>query len=211
MKTDSLIRALAADAAKPVMPLRPLMSAALATGAASSLALFAAVLRPRADITAALQTGPFWTKLLIVACVAASAAGALDAVARPLPRRASLRWLALAPLLLIAAVFAELWRQPTDTWWSRLLGHNAIHCLACIPLLAVAPALCLMLALRHGAPARPGVAGAIAGLAAAGLGACLYAITCPDDSPLFIVTWYSISIGVVTALCSLIGRRWLRW
>jgi hypothetical protein len=43
------------------------------------------------------------------------------------------------------------------------------------------------------------------------VGAALYALSCPDDSPLFVATWYSIAIAVVTAASAYIGSRTLRW
>ena len=55
-------------------------------------------------------------------------------------------------------------------------------------------------ALRHGAATRPALAGAAAGLMSAALAAVLYAAHCFDDSPLFVITWYSLAIGAVTAL-----------
>jgi hypothetical protein len=77
--------------------------------------------------------------------------------------------------------------------------------------MAAAPAAGLFAALRRAAPARPGLAGAVVGLAAGGIGAILYALTCPDDSPLFVAAWYSFAIVIVTGACSMAGRRWLRW
>jgi hypothetical protein len=91
------------------------------------------------------------------------------------------------------------------------MHRNASHCLALIPLFSALPAAFLLWALRRAAPARPGLAGTVAGLTAGGLGASLYAISCPVDSPLFVATWYSLAIGAVTAVCYLVGRRWLRW
>jgi hypothetical protein len=82
---------------------------------------------------------------------------------------------------------------------------------AVIPLLSALPACCVMLALKRGAPANPTLAGAVAGLAAGGLGASLYAIFCPIDNPLFVATWYSLAVGLVTLVCAWLGRRWLRW
>jgi hypothetical protein len=117
----------------------------------------------------------------------------------------------LAPILLVAGVIFELFTVPADDWGVRLIGHNAKHCLSLIPLLSLAPAACLLFALRRGAPARPGFAGAIAGLVAGAFGASLYALTCPDDSALFVATWYTIAIAVVTAVSALVGRRMLRW
>jgi len=57
----------------------------------------------------------------------------------------------------------------------------------------------------------PGVAGATAGLVAGGVGSMLYALTCPDDSPLFVATWYSIAVAVVAGGAAWVGNRLLRW
>jgi hypothetical protein len=65
--------------------------------------------------------------------------------------------------------------------------------------------------LRHGAPARPALAGAMAGLISAGLAATVYASHCTDDSPLFVATWYTIAIAAVTAVGALIGAKVLRF
>ena len=103
-------------------------------------------------------------------------------------------------------------QAPTShEWMTRLLGHNALHCLSLIPLLSVPPLVSLLVALRRGAPRRPAVAGAMAGLVAAAVAATLYAVTCPDDSPLFVATWYSIAIAGVTAVAAYSGTRVLRW
>jgi len=75
-----------------------------------------------------------------------------------------------------------------------------------LPLLAGA-----LFGLRQGAPARPAVAGAIAGLASAGLAATLYASHCTDDSPLFVATWYTIATALVTAIGALAGSKLLKF
>ena len=75
-----------------------------------------------------------------------------------------------------------------------------------LPLLAAA-----LLGLRHGAPTRPAAAGAIAGLLSAGLAATLYASHCTDDSPLFVVTWYTIAAALVASVGALAGARVLRF
>ena len=118
--------------------------------------------------------------------------------------------LAAAPMLVVVAIVVDLLTGPRE-WLRRLIGQNALHCLLLIPMLSLAPAIALMFALRTGAPLNPKAAGARAGLLASGLGATLYALTCPDDSPLFIATWYTIAAGAVTALCAYIGRYVLRW
>jgi hypothetical protein len=75
-----------------------------------------------------------------------------------------------------------------------------------LPLLVAA-----LFGLRHGAPTRPALAGAMAGLLSAGLAATLYASHCTDDSPLFVMTWYSIATALVTAIGALAGSRLLRF
>jgi hypothetical protein len=68
-----------------------------------------------------------------------------------------------------------------------------------------------MLALRHGAPTKPGLAGAIAGLAASGIATTFYAANCTDDSPLFVIVWYPLAIGLVALIGFLGGLRFLKW
>jgi hypothetical protein len=210
MKTENLIRVLAADASRPVIGIRALMIGALGIGAALSLVLFRLVLEPRADMADAIHGPGLALKLAVVLLLAVTAGGLLAPVARPLPTRTWPR-LGLAPLLLAVAVIIELAIVPPGDWPARVLGPNVVHCLGSIPLLSAPPALCLFFAMRRGAPASASRAGAIAGLAAGGVGACLYALACPEDSSLFVALWYTLAIGTVTALCSVAGRRWLRW
>jgi hypothetical protein len=211
MKTDELIRALAADGTRPVVPIGRSLLRAVLLGVALSAALFVAILHPRPDIAEAIDTPAFLFKLVVVLSLVGGAAALLSDAARPLTR---LRWrwlLTLAPLLLGLGVVCELAIMPSETWAPRLVGHNAPHCLSLIPLLSLAPLACVLITLKRGAPARPALAGAVAGLVSGGLGAALYALTCPDDSALFVATWYSIAIAVVTAASAYIGSRALRW
>jgi hypothetical protein len=211
MKTETLIRVLAADATRPVIGIRSLTWGALAAGAAASVALFALALAPRADLPAAFHDFNVLVKLAVTVSLALTAAWSLDAVARPLRREKRLRILALAPMLLTLAVLTQLASSPAASWLALLVGRNAGRCVAVIPLLSALPACCVMLALKRGAPANPALAGAVAGLAAGGLGASLYAVFCPIDNPLFVATWYSLAVGLVTLACACLGRRWLRW
>jgi hypothetical protein len=91
------------------------------------------------------------------------------------------------------------------------MGHNAMVCMSSIPVIAAVPLGLMLYAIRQGAPARPARAGAIAGLIAGGIAAFFYAAHCFDDSPLFVATWYTIAIGVVTTVGALVGGRVLRW
>ena len=85
-------------------------------------------------------------------------------------------------------------RMPMMT---RLVGNNSRICMTAIPLLSLPLLAGALIGLRHGAPSRPALAGAIAGLLSAGLAATLYASHCTDDSPLFVATWYTLATALV--------------
>jgi hypothetical protein len=68
-----------------------------------------------------------------------------------------------------------------------------------------------LIALRQGAPSRPALTGAVAGLASTGIAATLYASHCTNDSPLFMGAWYVIGTIVVAAAGAYFGDRLLRW
>ena len=77
--------------------------------------------------------------------------------------------------------------------------------------MGIGPLALFVAALRHGAPSRPGLAGAVAGLAAGGIAATLYAAHCTDNSPLFVATWYTLAIAILTGTGALAGRAFARW
>jgi hypothetical protein len=185
---------------------------ALAVGIAVAAGLFAVLLGPRSDLVAALGSPRFLLKFAETLLLALTAALLALCLVRPgVPTRAAAIALVAAPLLLAVAVLAELVLVPASAWAERLIGTNSRVCLTFIPLLALPLLAAALYGLRHGAPTRPRLAGAVAGLMAGGLGAALYAAHCTDDSPLFVATWYSLAIGIVTAAGAFLGPRVLRW
>ncbi|MFG1304774.1 NrsF family protein [Xanthobacter autotrophicus] len=211
MKTEDLIGLLAEDA--PVrwrLPGR--LAAAVLAGTVVAVLLFVGLLGIRPDIVLAGQTARFLFKLLFVVALLCCALGAVAQAGLPQARLGG--WgLALIVLLgaLAAAVAGELLLTPEHLWRTRLIGQNAALCLIAIPTLALAPLAFLLFALKEGAPSRPGLSGAIAGLAAGGIAATLYAVHCPDDSPLFVATWYLLAIAMVAGAGYVAGSRLLRW
>lgn len=212
MKTDDLILAITAD---PVIRRRPIRQSVLIALAASlpvALILFWVLLGPRPDIASALETYRFPLKFVVTVSLAASALGLALRLAVPGAETShSARWLIVAPLILLLAVVVELTVVPMPDWPARWLGRNWLLCLAYIPLLSLAPLVALLAALRSGAPSNPALAGAVAGLAAGAVGATFYAAHCPDDSPLFVATWYALAIAAVTVAGAFLGARLLRW
>jgi hypothetical protein len=212
MRTEDLVHALAADhETRSAAPGR-VFALALVAGFVVAAAMFALTLGPRGDFMAALGTARFLIKFVETGALAATAVMLTLRLMRPgAPTAAATVALAVAPAILVLAVAAEMTLVPADAWSTRLVGSYALVCLTSIPLLAMPLFIAAFYALRHGAPTRPRLAGAVAGLLAGGLGASLYGAHCIDDSPLFVATWYTIAIGIVALAGSLAGPRVLRW
>ena len=68
-----------------------------------------------------------------------------------------------------------------------------------------------MIAFHRFAPSRLMMTGAVAGLAAGGLAATIYCLHCPEASPLFVLTWYTLGMALAGLAGALAGERLLRW
>lgn len=212
MRTGDLIEALAADAKTRRTPPAAVMLPALAAAIVVAGAALLSTIGIRADVAAALATTRFPYKLVVVLGLAIPSILLLLRLARPgAPARGPALALVAFPALAAAGIVAELFAVPSQAWVPRLIGNNAAICMTVIPLLAVAPLAALLLALRQGAPTRPALTGAVAGLAAGAVAAFLYGWHCSDDSPLFVATWYPLAICLPTAVGAAAGSRLLRW
>jgi hypothetical protein len=211
MRTEDLLNALVADRAGASRPLHRGLVAALAGGGLVSLLLFIMVFGVRADIGPALATWRFDLKLALVVLAVGLALRLCILAARPASTGRIL--LGLVPLgaVAVAAVATELVTVPAASWGTRLVGTNSMICLTAVPLLSLAPLMAVLAALRSGAPASPALAGAVSGLLAAMAGATLYAFHCFDDSPLFVITWYTLATIPVMLVGAFAGSRLLRW
>jgi hypothetical protein len=211
VKTDDLIELLAKDSPPP-WRFQSVLAAAVASGTGLAAILFFIGIGLRPDIAQAVESGRFLFKFVVTIALAVTAIRTALSLGRPDGRLvpAGLR-LAIAPALLACAVVFELTVLPESQWMSHMVGHNARFCLTLIPLLSIGPLACLLAALRQSAPANPGLAGAVAGLAASGIAATFYAANCNDDSPLFVMTWYPLAILIVTAAGYMAGRKLLGW
>ena len=211
MKTDELVTALVADRApkRPAL-LRPL-PLALLVGGLVSIVVFFIELGFRQDLLAAFATWRFDLKLAMVLLAPVLAFGLCRALGRPVAEPHPARRLLPLALLAAVAVVVEMTSAPASSWGTRLVGTNALVCLAAIPMLAAAPLVALLMALRSAAPASPMLAGAAAGVLAATLAAAIYAFHCFDDSPFFVITWYALASLPVIAVGAALGPRVLRW
>ncbi|TMJ37183.1 MAG: DUF1109 family protein [Alphaproteobacteria bacterium] len=212
MRTDDLIAALAKDQAVRSPRPRTAIICALVAGGVIAAILFMSMLSHRPDIAEAAQTYRFLFKFVFTLTLAASAIGLVFQIFRPEASPGRRLWLiALAPGMLLAAALGELLVMPSSTWLPGMIGIKPLFCFFAICSLSIGPLLAFFAALRYGAPSNPGLAGALAGLSSAGIGAALFVFHCPNDSPLFVVVWYSLAIGLVTLIGYFAGKRWLAW
>jgi hypothetical protein len=212
VKTSELIAALAADPVPEPIRLGRRVALALVVGLAASVALYWLLLGPRPDVAAAADTMRFWLKFVDSFAFALPTLLLTLRLAHPDAKPRTLALWLLAPFILLAAgVVVELLVVPRSEWMSRLMGTTAMHCTVTIPMLAAPILAGLIVALRAGAPLHPGLTGAIAGAASAGVAALVYASSCPGDSPLFVATWYPLATLICMGVGAAAGRAFLTW
>ena len=212
METDQLIRTLAADNAHRVRPVGFVLALALLAAAPVSVAMLFASLGVRPDLMTAMRNPFFDLKFAVTLALAIPAIAISLHLSRPEASLRGWKWLLLIPVgLLLAGIASEMMMPQRLPMMTRLVGNNSRLCMTAIPLMSLPLLVAALIGLRHGAPTRPAVAGAIAGLLSAGLAATLYASHCTDDSPLFVATWYTIATALVTAIGALAGSRVLRF
>jgi hypothetical protein len=212
METDQLIRTLAADNAHQARPVGLVLALALLAAAPASVAIFFVGLGVRPDVMTAMRNPFFDLKFAVTLALAIPAIAISLHLSRPEASLNGWRWLLLIPAgLLAVGLSGEMMMPQRLPMMTRLIGNNSWVCLVAIPLMSLPLLAAALIGLRHGAPTRPAVAGAIAGLLSAGLAATLYAAHCADDSPLFVATWYTIATALVAAIGALAGSKVLRF
>lgn len=209
MRTEDLIKTLAQDttARPPLWRTAGLMAAA---GCAAALVLFLATLGIRPNLAEAAATGLFQLKMTVF--VAITIVTALDyyRLMRPGARQVPYGVIAGAAILAAVALY-QLAVVPAEQWQAEVFSGNWRVCLMSIPVLALCPLAGAMIAMRGAAPASPEIAGLAGGGVAAAIGATIYAMHCPADSPIYYAVWYSIAAIAVLAAATVAGRLTLRW
>lgn len=210
MKTEDLIAGLSRDARIAGPSVHGRLAVAASVAAVAAFSLMVATIGVRRDIGAAMGTVLFSQKLVLMATLAVAGLALLRAAARPeadLPKAV----LVVPALIFLFGMGHELATQAPAAYGARLVGRNSSLCLVAIPLLAVLPLAAFLAAMTRSAPRNAMLAGALAGFAAGTIAAFFYGMHCTDDSPLFVATWYSIGIALMTAAGGAIGRRLLAW
>ncbi|NUB45795.1 DUF1109 family protein [Fertoebacter nigrum] len=213
MTTEALIATLAADAPtgpglrlrlwRWLLPGLPVAGLAMIGALALSLGL--------RDGLWAVLASPVLGKALLPLAIAAAALLAALRLSRPLAPAPGSTLPALLALLVVALLAVTLAQTPPSGWLAAATGPSIPVCLLTIPLLALLPMAVLLAALRQGASLDPARTGRMAGLAAGGLAAAVYALHCPEDSPLFFVIWYGLGVVIAGEIGRRAGARALRW
>jgi hypothetical protein len=212
MRTDDLIRTLAADNATRQASVERWLLLVIVPGIGVSAALFALMLGPRSDIAQVAGEFSFLFKFVITLTLALAATWLVCRLARPgAGSKLAAFALLAAPAMLGCAVLAEFMTVAPAMRTTKLVGSTWLSCVTFIPILSVPILAAALIALRHGAPTRPALTGAVAGLLAGGFAASIYAAYCVEDSPFFLATWYTLAIVGVAVMGGLIGARVLRW
>jgi hypothetical protein len=212
MHTDQLISTLVADRNQRAKPVWLMLTLALLATAPITMAIFFWKLGVRPDVMTAIHNPFFDLKFFVTLSLAIPAISVGLHLSRPEASLGGRAWLLSIPLgLLIAGMVYELTTAQPLPMMARLVGSNSRVCLTAIPVLSAPLLAAALIGLRHGASSRPALTGAVAGLLSSGLAATLYASNCTDDSPLFVITWYSVAITVVASIGALAGSKLLRF
>lgn len=213
MDTDSLIETLAKDV-RPV-PRRAVtrrLLLGLLTGGAVTLLLIALMLGFRHDLGLAMRGFTFWMKWTYTIALGLAAIVMAARLARPEPVRLRTFWPVVIPFVLLACVaVAEMAHTPSGDWLAMWLGKTWKKCPWLVLMLSAPIFAGLLWSFRRMAPTRLRAAGAAAGLAAGAWAATLYCLHCPEVSALFVLTWYTLGIGIAAAAGALLGPRLMRW
>lgn len=211
--TDALIEALARDV-RPVArhAVAGRLALGLGAGGAATAVLVVAVLGLRPDLAVALHGPAIWMKWGYTLALGMVALATVARIARPEAPRLHWLWLAVVPVLAVAALaLHELTGVPAAAREALWLGRSWRQCPLRVVALSVPIFLGLLWAFRAFAPTRLRLAGAVAGFAAGACAATLYGFACSEPSALFLLTWYSIGIAGATLLGAAAGPRVLRW
>ena len=213
MRTEDLIQTLARNVhAVPRHVIGQRIALGILAGGSISLLLVSGILGIRPDLGAAMHDFAFWVRWVYTASLGIGAVLVTASLARPESARLRWLWLLAIPVLLLTAIgIVELAHARPQEWLTMWLDRNWRTCPWLVLLLSMPIFVGLLWSFRQFAPTRPRMAGAAAGLAAGAWSATLYCLHCPEVSAIFVLTWFSLGIGLAAAVGAVLGRPLLRW
>lgn len=213
MNAEALIARLANDVtpvSSPAVAAR--LSLGIIAGAGVTLGLVWLGLGFRPDLALAMRGPAFWMKGSYTMSLGIGAVVMVARLARPEPVELTRFWPVPIPFVLLAVLSAgELADAPPADWLTLWLGETWKQCSWLVLMLSVPIFVGLLWSFRRLAPTQLRSAGAAAGLVAGAWAATLYCLHCPEVSAVFVLTWYTLGIGLAAAAGALLGPRLLRW
>lgn len=213
MNTETLIATLTKDL-KPVTrrAVGHRLLLGLLGGGVVTLLLVALMLGFRNDLGLAMCGSAFWMKWSYTISLGIGAIVMVNRLGQPEPVQLRRFWPLAIPFALLAIVSAaEMAHVPPGDWLAMWLGKTWKKCPWLVLMLSAPIFIGLLWSFRRLAPTRLTAAGGAAGLAAGCWAATLYCLHCPEVSALFVLTWYTLGIGLAAAIGALLGPRLLRW
>ena len=211
LRTDDLIKALAADA--PSVSRLGMMSAlalAMIPAAALSFLILLASVGVRPDLAAAFLGGPVAFKFAVTITLAVSALLLSVRISRP-DQNPHIPFYLLPPILLVlCGLLFEVVATRTGVK-TAMLENTPAACVGLILLFSLPPLIAAFFIMRRGAARHPAFAGAATGLFAAGIGATVYALHCPNDDAIYVGVWYGLAAAIAAGVGALLGRKILSW
>jgi hypothetical protein len=211
--TEDLVRVLARDVrAVPRYVVGQRIAIGVLAGGAVSLLLVGGLLGIRRDLDVAIYDFSFWVRWAYTVSLGIGAVLTTASLARPESTSPRGLWLLGVPVLLLMGIgIAEMAHASPQDWPGLWLGRSWRTCPWMVLLLSAPIFAGLLWSFRRFAPTRPRAAGAAAGLAAGAWSAVLYCLHCPEVSAIFVLTWFTLGIGLATAVGAVLGRALLRW
>lgn len=213
MKTDDLIRKLAAEARSPSRRLRP---PAVRVGlwlcvSVPWIAIVVALMGLRPDL--AIKAGESRWLLEQGAALMTAVTAAMAAFCAGVPGRP--RWEHAVPLAPLALWLGLLGTGCLGDW--SLAGPQGLALYvdwACVPGIVTAglvPGIAMAIMLRRGAPLAPLLSVGLGGLSAAALADFGLRLFHAQDSSLMVLVWQVGTVAAFTALSAAFGHRLVRW
>ena len=212
MKTNDLIALLATDTLQPQKPVRQQLLRQLLLGALVCGVLLLAVfgLNPQMDQMAVHPA--FITKMLWLTALMGFSLYGLFRLARPgVTAGATLKGIGLTLLAMVSLGLVQWLQTHTNERMAQWMGSSWEICALSIAALSLPVLVALLWALRQLAPTRPALTGAVAGMLAGSLAACIYSLHCIETSLTFFAIWYVAGMALTTVLGAVLGARVLRW
>ncbi|WP_277981424.1 DUF1109 domain-containing protein [Sphingomonas phyllosphaerae] len=213
MTTEHLIETLSRDVPRVSRyALVKRVALGVAAGGLVAMILVSLALGVRPDLKIAMHGFPFWMKWTYTTSLGIGAIYAITRLGRPTPFSLRNLWLLAIPALILTGIgVGELARTPSGDWLALWLGRSWTLCPWLVLALAAPIFAGLLWSFRRLAPTNFRAAGAVSGLGAGAWAATIYCLHCPEESAIFVLTWYSLGILLAAGAGALLGPRLLRW